>query len=241
MAKFLQMQNFFKKLPNKNLEKITTVILQSTDNLFRDRVAFIRFQNEHGHWQPKLFSREFSASSFVHEQVPLPILVQQEPREVNLIVPLFGRLDNFRRFVGVLAGILKSDRNVNLIVSLSGERSERAEITDILRNGIGTEDMVAKTMVIFCDIPFRKANCLQNAIDQLSDDDLFFVYDVDLVIDASFIERIRNVAQSHVYFPVISSQYEIAKEKESKISEEDGFWREWGVGPVAMTKERLNS
>ena len=94
-------------------------------------------------------------------------LVRQDPRTVTLIVPLFGRLDNFKRFAGVYRKILETDQNVNLIVSLSGEESERDDITHILRDEIGAENMVDKTMVVFCAIPFRKANCLQNAINEL--------------------------------------------------------------------------
>ncbi|CAG5110607.1 Oidioi.mRNA.OKI2018_I69.chr2.g4991.t1.cds [Oikopleura dioica] len=205
-----------------------------------DRIAFLRSRSYKNQWEPQLFSRKFSDSVFVHEQMLLHDLVRQDPRTVTFIVPLFGRLDNFKRFAGVYGQILETDQNVNLIVSLSGEESERDDITHILRDTVGAENMVDKTMVVFCDIPFRKANCLQNAINELGDDDLFFVYDVDLVVDVEFIERIRNIAQSHVYFPVITSQYEIAKEKEPKISGNDGFWREWGVGPVAMTKQLYN-
>jgi len=202
-------------------------------------VARLRSFYELSRWHLTMFSNKFSRSFFLNEPTPLITAIEKQPtRSVTLIVPLYGRLDNFKRFMGVYKNLINTDKELKVIVALSGNVTEQFALTDVAQQALLPNDLNRSNFrVVTCDVPFKKANCLQNAINMLEEKDLFFVYDVDLVIDKGFVERIRAVAKTEVYFPILMSQFEADKNNWPIVSETSGYWRTWGVGPVAMTKE----
>jgi chondroitin sulfate synthase len=202
-------------------------------------VARLRSFYELSRWHLTMFSNKFSRSFFLNEPTTLKSAVEkQSTRSVTLIVPLYGRLDNFKRFVGVYKNLIKTDKELKVIVALSGSETERFALMDVAQEALLPNDLSRSNFqVVTCNTPFKKANCLQTAINLLQEKDLFFVYDVDLVIDEGFIKRIRAVAETEVYFPILMSQFEADKENWPSVNESSGYWRTWGVGPVAMTKE----
>ncbi|CAG5110184.1 Oidioi.mRNA.OKI2018_I69.chr2.g4611.t1.cds [Oikopleura dioica] len=176
-----------------------------------DMKAYLRSFYELSRWHLTMFSQKISSSSFFREPTPLKIdLEKKAQRSVTLIVPLFGRMDNFKRFLGVFKTLTETDDDLNLIVSLSGTPEERFSLIDVIQSILPTTSYQRAVKVITCNIPFKKADCLQKGIDLLKGEDLFFVYDVDLIID-------------------------------QEVTETNGFWRTWGVGPVAMTKKTYDS
>jgi chondroitin sulfate synthase len=202
-------------------------------------VARLRSFYELSRWHLTMFSNKISRSFFLNEPTTLKSAVEkQSTRSVTLIVPLYGRLDNFKRFVGVYKNLIKTDKELKVIVALSGSETERFALMDVAQEALLPNDLSRSNFqVVTCNTPFKKANCLQIAINLLAEKDLFFVYDVDLVIDEGFIKRIRAVAETEVYFPILMSQFEADKENWPSVNESSGYWRTWGVGPVAMTKE----
>ena len=69
-----------------------------------------------------------------------------------------------------------------------------------------------------------------------SENDLFFVCDVDLLVKFNTLQRIRmHASADQAYFPIFFSQYQKASGL-NEITEDDGFWRTFSYGMVAMRK-----
>ena len=71
---------------------------------------------------------------------------------------------------------------------------------------------------------------------EFSDNDLFFICDVDLLVKFNTLQRIRlHAAADRAYFPIFFSQYQKSTTA-NEISEDDGFWRTFSYGMVSMRK-----
>ncbi|CAG5102679.1 Oidioi.mRNA.OKI2018_I69.chr1.g417.t1.cds [Oikopleura dioica] len=161
---------------------------------------------------------------------------QSKYRKLTLIVPLYKRQSAFIRFIKNYAKLLESLPNLHLVVAISGDEIERQNIAEIMEENISENFLHSNARMNSCKVPFDKAHCLQVAIDALEEQDLFFVYDVDILVTKNFIKRVLALGNDFVYFPTLFSQYELTNHEDFKISESNGFWRSHGVGPVAMTK-----
>lgn len=107
------------------------------------------------------------------------------------------------RFVNLYNRLLKTHHNLNLIVAIAGDDIDRQNIVEIIENKTPRNVVSSHVRVKTCKLPFDKAHCLQVAIDELKEDDLFFVYDVDIIVTEEFIQRIYFLGHDYVYFPTL--------------------------------------
>ena len=99
--------------------------------------ARLRSFYELSRWHLTMFAEKISSSFFLSEPAPLKTAIEKKStRSVTLIVPLFGRIENFKRFLGVYDTLTRTDSDLKLIVSLSGDLEERFALTDLIRHRV---------------------------------------------------------------------------------------------------------
>ncbi|GIY12695.1 chondroitin sulfate synthase 1 [Caerostris darwini] len=160
---------------------------------------------------------------------------------VNIIVPLYGRLENFKRFINNIENVcFQVGERIGLAViffeSDGDDSTESKMIFDDLKRKYPSYDI----RLIEAKGPFSRAAALETGAKAFSLNSLLFFVDVDLVLDLGVMERIRlNTIQSkQVYFPVVFSEYDpeyIENDSELPyLSEERGYWRQFGYGIVSI-------
>lgn len=160
---------------------------------------------------------------------------------VNIIVPLYGRLETFKRFLNNIETIcLQIEDKIRLAVILfDADTDDSAEIKIVF------EDLVRKypsydLRLLEASGTFSRALALEIGSRAFPLDSLLFFVDVDIVIDFGVMERIRmNTIKGHqIYFPVVFSEYDPEYlELDSdlpQLSEEKGYWRQFGYGIVSI-------
>ena len=125
-------------------------------------VARLRSFYELSRWHLTMFSNKFSRSFFLNEPTPLiTAFKKQSSRSVTLIVPLYGRLDNFKRFLGVYKNLIATDKELRVIVALSGNITESFALRDLAQQVLLPDDLnQSNFQVVTYNVPFKKANCL---------------------------------------------------------------------------------
>lgn len=163
---------------------------------------------------------------------------------INIILPLSGRADTFRKFLlNFEAVCVRQDRRVFLTVvhfGTDGLDAVRAGIAS-LRNRTNFNNV--KLMNI--NETFNRGRGLQIGARSWSGTNvLLFLCDVDVLFSAEFLERCRNNAAPgrKVYFPIVFSLYNpsivypalgrrVPPETEQLIiSRDTGYWRDFGFG-----------
>ena len=111
---------------------------------------------------------------------------------INFVVPITGsRLSNAVRFLRNWRQIFEADRSLKLIVSFSGNSTDRDQFDRVLRDELNhgwVDRLVHQVMdlnaiksttrkivqVVDCPVPFTRAPCIQNGLDLLR----YFSYSV---------------------------------------------------------------
>lgn len=169
---------------------------------------------------------------------------------VNIVLPLAGRTETFKRFLENFEDIcLKTDEKVRLAVVLftdnsdSDSSAEAKRVFEDLKSRYPDVDL----RILEASGSFSRALALEVGAKIFSLDSLLFFIDVDIVIDYGVMERIRlnTVRGRQVYFPVIFSEYDselIEKgSDQSLLSDERGYWRQFGYGIVSIYHSDLIS
>ena len=180
---------------------------------------------------------------------------------VNVILPLAGRLEAFKRFlVNFEATVLARNEKVRMQIMYFPEVSSEVEHRSVLQkytNKYSNFDVSWKTV----KGDFSRGLALQHGIEQFSGDSLLFLCDVDLSFDVEFLNRCRanTVKRKQVYYPMVFSQFSPrlqtthnlhkesvhsngARESIYKNLQSDyGFWRRYGYGIVCAYAEDIRN
>lgn len=174
-------------------------------------------------------------------------------------MPLKGRYLIFKRFLKLFEKICANQQqSTKLIVVLYKDESNLE--FDNTRFLIETTKRasILNIEVIEVDEPFSRGKALQIGASSLLPDDLMFFIDADIIFTKQALLRIRkNTVQGKtIYFPIVYSLYKPDVFNKSYfvnttyffsqadneysfysiINEQNGFWRQFGFGIVALYK-----
>ena len=180
---------------------------------------------------------------------------------VNIILPLAGRLDAFKRFLTNFERIvLIRNEKVRLLIMYFPKQSSPSEHRRIIKN---YADKYSNLDVLWQSVKgdFSRGLALQLGVAQFNPDSLLFFCDVDLAFDAEFLNRCRlnTVKGKRVYYPMVFSQFnqsisvaesqreslqkgdfKMNAELHKKLRSDYGFWRMYGFGIVCVYGEDVN-
>ncbi|XP_015927513.2 chondroitin sulfate synthase 1 [Parasteatoda tepidariorum] len=192
--------------------------------------------------------KAFSQLEFKEDinQNSVPSLTDMMNTKINIIVPLYGRLENFKRFLNNIEVVfLKTGEKVHLaVVYFESEQDDSTETKMILED-LKRRYPAYDLRLIEAKGPFSRAVALEVGAKAFSPYSLLFFVDVDIVLDVGVLNRIRlnTIKSKQVYFPVVFSEYDPEYlENDSEIpslSEERGYWRQFGYGIVSIYNEDL--
>ncbi|CAG5103722.1 Oidioi.mRNA.OKI2018_I69.chr1.g906.t1.cds [Oikopleura dioica] len=179
--------------------------------------------------------------AFVREKEELTLKIGEnrfshDRNIVNLILPLKGRSSTFSRFLKNFEK-MRQNQTVKLTLAIHEDSLESTQLFleknyhPFLNSGI--------IKIVPCKLePFSRAECISKGIDTLELSDLFFICDVDLILNENAIQVVRSFsAENRIFFPIIFSEYEQSFEERKIIAENQGYWRSTAYGMVAMTKQ----
>ena len=176
---------------------------------------------------------------------------------VNVILPLAGRLEAFKRFfVNFERTVLMKNEKVRLLIMYFPDVSSDKKHKKILENykrKYSNFDVQWKNV----KGSFSRGLALHLGIIQPRPNSLLFFCDVDLAFDTEFLNRCRlnTVKGKRVYYPMVFSQFNQTislgksyRESSERLSREDdfiyknlqidhGFWRKYGFGIVCAHGE----
>lgn len=136
--------------------------------------------------------------------------IEIKHKPVNLILPLSGRIDSFKRFMDNFVKVcIHQDKNVFLTLVYFGRKGFE-EVQSIIRN-ISVKYMYHKMQVILLEETFSRSKGLQVGAQswRKQDDVVLFLCDVDIIFNNDFLERCRLNTESgkKVYYPIVFSLY----------------------------------
>lgn len=166
---------------------------------------------------------------------------------VTVVVPLAGRLQNFKQFMENLEqNILQKHEPISILVVYFPETASSAEHEKIFDKYNMTYNGSTFTWL---NLPgkFARARALQAAVDFHQDNNLLFFADVDLTFNIDFLQRCRHntVAKKRIYFPVMFKLFnpKILGFKLNSTSyfrsfdREVGDWALYSYGPVCAYRD----
>lgn len=181
----------------------------------------------------------------------LPLDPGTDTKLVNVVVPLAGRLDTFRRFLYNFATVVQADSHLSLSVVFFPRANHS------LGKGLSKEALLnlasefqVTLQVLEVNGTFSRGVAFQQSLPLFADDSLLFFLDVDMHFSKDVMQRVRRNTQRHkqVYFPIVFSQYSnqvsaprLKSHLLLSISDLDGYWRQFGFGIVALYKDDLLS
>lgn len=136
--------------------------------------------------------------------------IEIKHKPVNLILPLSGRIDSFKRFMDNFVKVcIHQDNNVFLTLVYFGRKGFE-EVQSIIRN-ISIKYMYHKMQLILLEETFSRSKGLQVGAQswKKQDDVVLFLCDVDIIFNNDFLERCRLNTESgkKVYYPIVFSLY----------------------------------
>ena len=166
---------------------------------------------------------------------------------INLIVPLAGRIDQFKIFMDMFADTcIQKDQRVYLTLVYFGEEG-REEAKGILEK-VSEKYHYTHYKFISKDETFsRGAGLLAGAHAWDLGNVLLFFCDVDIVFEASFLDRCRlnSAPSTKIFYPIVFSLYNPSVvysdqdfvptwKDQLVLTRESGFWRTFGFGMTCM-------
>ena len=170
---------------------------------------------------------------------------------VNILIPLAGRLSNFKRFMKNLEqNILKKQESINVLVAFFPQNTSYTEHKKVFERYNMTYPHSTFTWL---NLPgkFARAQALQAAVEFYQDNRLLFFADVDLTFDTNFLQRCRDhtIPGKQVFFPVMFklfnpkiSGFPISSTNLFRSFHRDvGDWALYSFGPVCAYRDDVTS
>ncbi|XP_066925648.1 chondroitin sulfate synthase 1-like [Clytia hemisphaerica] len=163
----------------------------------------------------------------------------QEP--INFLLPLAGRLVQFKRFMGNFERIcLHQEEKASLTILYFPDEGHNSTEHKIIFESLKEKYTRANLKWINMEGRFSRALALTVGVAQFDKTSLLFFCDVDLEFDSAFMERCRSntILDQQIYYPIVFSQFdpEMANYKQEKpesvfyYSKDTGFWRKYAFG-----------
>ena len=165
------------------------------------------------------FSKIMEKSSIIEETFP--------ELSLNLVVVYFGTDEEKKKFH-------------NLLNSYRQNRSEPNNSSSQFSSSGSCQIRVVQV-----DGEFSRGIALETGISQCKENDLLFLIDVDVVFSPGVVQRVllNTIQGQRVYFPIVFSEYdpklfppELKDAETFEISNDRGYWREYGFGIAAFYK-----
>ena len=168
--------------------------------------------------------------------------VDTSKEPINLILPLSGRLENFKIFLKRFADVcVRWDARVFLTVVYFGEKGKE-ELRGMLEDFENKEKFKGYKL-IFAQRPFSRGAGLQKGVLAWEKgNNIMFFCDVDVLFTPDFLERCRLYTEpgKMVYYPIVYSLYNPnvvynggvppTAENQLHVGKDNGFWRDFGFG-----------
>ena len=167
--------------------------------------------------------------------------VDTSKEPINLILPLSGRLENFKIFLKRFADVcVRWDARVFLTVVYFGEKGKE-ELRGMLEDFENKEKFKGYKL-IFAQRPFSRGAGLQKGVLAWEKgNNIMFFCDVDVLFTPDFLERCRLYTEpgKMVYYPIVYSLYNPNVvynggvppiESQLHVGKDNGFWRDFGFG-----------
>ncbi|RWS10829.1 chondroitin sulfate synthase 1-like protein [Dinothrombium tinctorium] len=161
---------------------------------------------------------------------------------VNVIVPLSGRLQPFKRFIDNFLYIYAEDPFLTLAIVLFPDANEsQFELQETKR--IINKLTEAGIPLKFAQLGghFARAAGLQRGSSLFEKDDLLFFVDVDMHLQSELFQNVRlnTIKGKQVYYPIVFSQYNprfssLSSRDKISIDTISGYWRQYGFGIVSL-------
>lgn len=193
---------------------------------------------------------------FQFQQPYTPLHIRTIPNDhsetVHFVVPLAGRLDNFRRFLSSFErAFLLHDKKVKLLVvyfpKLKDLKKHR-KIWSIYKNKY-PHDVFHWLNVN--SATFQRGLALNMGSKHFGKDSLLSFIDVDLVFDTEYLYRCRvnTIRKEQIYFPIMFSKYHPNITRRGKPRQESvftfekdaGLWRVYSYGPVCIYSDDVTT
>ncbi|XP_065169963.1 chondroitin sulfate synthase 1 isoform X2 [Atheta coriaria] len=190
-----------------------------------------------------------------------------QEQQINFVLPLSGRHDTFKRFMAHYAReCLDSKENVRLIVILYNQNNQADErvlsnnryghyeeqTTDMERtlnllNDYSSKYSYDNLVVKIINETFARGKALQHGVDLITNEELMFFIDVDIIFSRDFLLRLRRnvVKGKSVYFPIVFSMYNPrlihaldldVNLDQFEPNQDLGSWRQFGFGLCGLYK-----
>ena len=187
--------------------------------------------------------RSTSKHWFKFQQPFMPLHYRQiDPHPhntVHFIVPLAGRLSNFRRFLASFeSAFLHHDKNVKLLVVYFPKLNEPSKHLEVLRM---YKLRYPADVFHWLDVNrrrFQRSLALNRGTKYFGRDALLAFVDVDLVFQTEFLYRCREntIRGKQAYFPIMFSEFHpnISRVAMDPFTfhKDNGLWRIYSYGPV---------
>ncbi|RWS30891.1 chondroitin sulfate synthase 1-like protein [Leptotrombidium deliense] len=175
--------------------------------------------------------------------------VTDETRIVNIVVPLSGKLQPFKRFIQNFVRVHSEDPFVSLAIVLFPDTSEfQSELRE-------TKLIIKKLMDIGMPLKlaqlgghFARAAALQRGSSLFESDELLFFVDVDMHLNSEVLRTVRSntIKGRQIYYPIVLSQYNpslVPFPPNTNISVDtiSGYWRQYGFGIVSLYNSDLQA
>lgn len=173
---------------------------------------------------------------------------------VNFLLPLAGRLVQFKRFMrNFERTCLEKEEKVSLSVLYFVDGSMNDTEHRTIFDAIAKKYPDTKLKWIGMEGRFSRALALSMGVAQHEKTSLLFFCDVDLEFDVGFLKRCRGntVRNKQIYYPIVFSQFapELAYRNEKKrsadevfnFSKDAGFWRKYAFGITCQYRSDFES
>ena len=183
-------------------------------------------------------------------------LIKVREEHIDIIMPLMGRFKIFQRFMNNFVKVcLAPKENVRLIVVLYQAKSDpeaHQQSLDLIYSYQATYGK-EHIEVVQTSSEFSRGPGLQLGAEKCHKDSLLFFVDVDIIFSRASLDRIRlNTRRgSHVYFPIVFSQFDpqpvcspgsphcdcSSSEcvlRAEDVSDDAGYWRQFGFGIASL-------
>lgn len=176
-----------------------------------------------------------------------------EDVHINLLLPLSGRYQTFERFLNNYQQVcLETKQNTLLTVILYPSKNEHEMVNRTLHLIKSVNSKYPNNpentgiRVILGTGNFSRARALDFGLSKLTDRELAFFIDVDIIFSSEALQRVRynTIMNQQIYFPIVFSQYDPKivdemgfNDRGAGIDEINGYWRQFGFGIVSLYKK----
>lgn len=170
---------------------------------------------------------------------------------VHFVVPLAGRLSNFRRFLASFeSAFLRHNKKVKLLVVYFPKLKDPSKHKKILRT---YEKKYSSGVFHWLNVNtsiFQRGLALNLGAKYFGKDKLLSFTDVDLVFETEYLFRCRDNTRrgEQVYFPIMFSEFHPNISRSGSISrklftfhKDAGLWRIYSYGPVCAYSDDVTA